>query len=43
LDIALEGFVGETFDLPLYFKGCGEAVCVWGGGKGKTPDVYADV
>jgi hypothetical protein len=43
LDIALEGFVGKTLDLPLYFKGCGAAVCVWGGGERKIPDVHADV
>ena len=40
---SLEGFVGQTGDLPLHFAGGGSAICLWGCGAGAVPDVFADV
>ncbi len=38
----MEEFGGEAGDVSLHFAGGGSAVCVWGCGAGKIPDVYAD-
>jgi len=42
MDCSMEGFVGQTGVLPLYFAGGGPEAGVWSGREGEVPDVHAD-